>query len=197
MRAGLQILVREGTAAKNLESIISGVVANHLPCHQLAFCTDDKHIEDIQKDGHISYNVRKAIRLGLDPIEAIKVASFYPARRYGLKELGAVAPGYQADFLVMSNLEQGTVEQVYHKGLAITLEPRSCRPVPEELLDTVHIRLDGIKDLDLPMKGRIARIIETIPGQILTLLSVPILFGCSFGTEPRLKRCFSIHPSPR
>jgi len=77
-------LVREGTAAKNLEKIIQGVVENNIPCHQLAFCTDDKHIEDIQEQGHISFNVRKAISLGLNPIEAIKIASFYPARRYGL-----------------------------------------------------------------------------------------------------------------
>lgn len=168
MRAGLQILVREGTAAKNLENIIRGVVANGLPCHQLAFCTDDKHIEDIQKYGHISYNVRKAIELGISPIEAIKIASYYPARRYGLKRLGAIAPGYQADLLVLSDLEQIRVEQVYHKGEPVVERPRATRPVPEVLLNTVHLKLDSMDELKLPLESCQARMIETVPGEILT-----------------------------
>ena len=168
MRAGMQILVREGTAAKNLESIIEGVIANHIPCHQLAFCTDDKHIEDIQRQGHISFNVRKAIQLGLNPIEAIKVASFYPARRYGLKRFGAVAPGYQADLLILSDLEQVAIEQVYHKGILVAPRPRKQRPVPSELLHTVHLKLESIRDLVLPMKSPHARIIGAVSGQILT-----------------------------
>ncbi len=180
MRAGLQILVREGTAAKNLESIIRGVVANSLPCHQLAFCTDDKHIEDIQQQGHISFNVQKAIQLGLNPMEAIKVASFYPARRYGLKHLGAIAPGYQADLLVLSDLEQVAVEQVYHKGNVVSVRSRKNRNVPAELRHTVHIKLDGIQDLQLPMKGTKSRIIGTVPGEILTkelIEDVPVVDG--------------------
>lgn len=180
MRAGLQILVREGTAAKNLENIIQGVVKHRLPCHQLAFCTDDKHIEDIQKQGHISYNVRKAIRLGLDPVEAIKVASFYPARRYGLKRLGAVAPGYQADLLVLSDLEQVTIEAVYHRGFAVTCRLKTQRPVPDVLLNTVHIQLGDVGDLALPMSSTKARMIETVPGEILTracIEDVPVQDG--------------------
>ncbi len=168
MRAGLQILVREGTAAKNLENIIRGVIAHHLPCHQLAFCTDDKHIEDIRKDGHISFNVRKAIQLGLDPVEAIKIASFYPAKRYGLKQLGAIAPGFQADLLVLSNLEQITLAQVYHKGAPVQARMQPQPSVPDELLHTVHIKMEGMHELQLPMKDTYARIIETVPGEILT-----------------------------
>ncbi len=168
MRAGLQILVREGTAAKNLDNIIRGIVAKGLPCHQLAFCTDDKHIEDIQKQGHISFNVRKAISLGLNAIEAIKIASFYPARRYGLHHLGAIAPGYQADLLVLSDLEQVIVDQVYHKGIRVVARTPQRRPIPEKLLHTVHIRLNGIEDLRLPMSSSKARIIETVAGEILT-----------------------------
>lgn len=180
MRAGLQILVREGTAAKNLENIISGVVAQKLPCHQLAFCTDDKHIEDIQKQGHISFNVRKAIQLGLDPIEAIKVASYYPAKRYGLKDLGAIAPGYQANLVVLSDLTAVTVEQVYHKGTVVTAKQRTVRPVPANLLNTVHIQLNGVKELQLSMSQPKACIIGTVPGQILTealVEDVPIRNG--------------------
>lgn len=168
MRAGFQILVREGTAAKNLESIIRGVVENNIPCHQLAFCTDDKHIEDIQKQGHISYNVRKAIDLGLDAIEAIKIGSLYPAKRYGLTNLGAIAPGYQADFLVLSDLEKVEVEQVYYKGAQVVPKETGKHQPPEKLTKTVYIKFDGVEELRLPMSGSRARVIEVIPGEILT-----------------------------
>ena len=172
MRAGLQILVREGTAARNLESIISGVIEHHLPCHQLAFCTDDKHIEDIQQQGHISYNVRKSIGLGLDPIEALKIASFYPARRYGLDRLGAIAPGYQADLVVLSELGTVEIDQVYYKGELVVQTEIPTREVPAELLGTVNIKLTGKDDLRLPLTGNRARVIETVAGQILTGCSV-------------------------
>lgn len=181
MRAGIQILVREGTAAKNLEKIIQGVVENNMPCHQLAFCTDDKHIEDIQTQGHISYNVKKAISLGLNPIEAIKIASFYPARRYGLKNIGAVAPGYQADMLVLSDLEQINVEQVYHKGKQVVIREIKKRSVPEKLLNTVHVKLDNVEDLKLPLHSNSVNVMEVIPGEILTgklVADVIVKEGC-------------------
>lgn len=181
MRAGIQILVREGTAAKNLEKIIQGVVENNMPCHQLAFCTDDKHIEDIQTQGHISYNVKKAISLGLNPIEAIKIASFYPARRYGLKNIGAVAPGYQADMLVLSDLEQINVEQVYHKGKQVVIREIKKCSVPEKLLNTVHVKLDNVEDLKLPLHSNSVNVMEVIPGEILTgklVADVIVKDGC-------------------
>lgn len=181
MRAGMQILVREGTAAKNLESIIRGVVEKGLPCHQLAFCTDDKHIEDIRKQGHIGYNVKKAISLGLDPIEAVKIASFYPARRYGLKELGAIAPGYQADLVVLKDLRQVEIQQVYHKGELVAEKRRGRRPLPEQLLNTVHVKLEGPEELVLPLTGNRARVVEVIPGEILTretVEAVGVQGGC-------------------
>ena len=168
MRAGFQILVREGTAAKNLENIMTGVIKNNIPCHQLAFCTDDKHIEDIQSQGHISYNVRKAISLGLSPIEAIKIASTYPAKRYGLHNLGAIAPGYQADIIVMSDLENVLVEQVFYKGEPVIEKEVVNSDVPENLLKTVHIKLDSVKELELPLNDSRARVIELVPGEILT-----------------------------
>lgn len=168
MRTGMQILVREGTAAKNLDKIIQGVVENKTPCHQLAFCTDDKHIEEIQRQGHISYNVRKAVSLGLDPIEAVKIASFYPARRYGLKNIGAIAPGYQADMIVLSDLKELHVEQVYYKGDRVVEKEAGKHDVPEKLLNTVHIKIDGVEELKLPLSGKTARVIEVMPGEIRT-----------------------------
>lgn len=168
MRAGLQILVREGTAAKNLENIMKGIIENKIPCHQLAFCTDDKHIEDIEKQGHISHNVRKTIHLGLNPIEAIKIASLYPAKRYGLNHIGAVAPGYQADLLVLTDLNEIEIEQVYYKGELVVQKELERHEVPSQLTNTVHIKLDSIDELKLYMNSNLARVIEVIPGEILT-----------------------------
>lgn len=168
MRSGMQILIREGTAAKNLESIIKGVIEHKLPCHQLAFCTDDKHIEDIQSQGHISYNVRKAIELGLDPIESIKIATLYPAKKYGLKHLGAVAPGYQADLLVMNDLNCVDIEQVYYKGEKVVQSDNGERSVPKELLNTVNVKIEGIQELKLPMSSKKARVMQVVGGEILT-----------------------------
>lgn len=168
MRAGMQILVREGTAAKNLESIITGMIENHIPCHQLAFCTDDKHIEDIQQQGHISYNIKKAISLGLSPIEAIKIATLYPARCYGLKQLGAIAPGYQADLVVLSDLNQVKVTQVYYKGELVQSQELEKKEIPAQLLHTVHIKMNGIEDLQLSLDGNCVNVIELILGEILT-----------------------------
>lgn len=168
LRSGLQILIREGTGAKNLESIIKGVVEHHLPCHQLAFCTDDKHIEDIQKQGHISYNVKKAIALGLDPIEAIKIATLYPARRYGLRHLGAIAPGYQADLVVLTDLDKVDVEGVYYKGELVRQRDLPRQQVPAQLLNTVHIKISGPEEFRLPVKSSKARVVELVPGEILT-----------------------------
>lgn len=186
MRAGIQILIREGTAAKNLESIIKGVVEHRLPCHQMAFCTDDKHIEDIQKQGHISYNVKKAIALGLDPIEAIKIATLYPARRYGLRHLGAIAPGYQADFVVLADLNKVDVEAVYYKGELVRQKELPRKEVPAKLLNTVHIKISGPEEFNLPVKSSIARVVELVPGEILTreaVFKVQVQDGCFVADE--------------
>lgn len=186
MRSGMQILIREGTAAKNLESIIKGVVKNRIPCHQLAFCTDDKHIEDIQQQGHISYNVRKAISLGLEPIEAIKIATLYPAKKYGLNHLGAIAPGYQADLIIMSDLCTVNIEQVYYKGERVVQREITRGKVPDKLLNTVNIKFDGIEDLRLPLNGEKARILEVVPKEIITkeiFADVPVKEGLFVSNE--------------
>ena len=112
----MTVLIREGSAARNLQDIVQGIVKNHVSTDGFCFCTDDKHIEDIKREGHINYNVRKAIALGIRPVHAIQMATIQAARCYGLSHLGAVAPGYQADLLVLDNLEQAEVREVYYKG---------------------------------------------------------------------------------
>lgn len=137
----MTVLIREGSAARNLQDIVQGIVKNHVSTDGFCFCTDDKHIEDIKREGHINYNVRKAIALGIRPVHAIQMATIQAARCYGLSHLGAVAPGYQADLLVLDNLEQAEVREVYYKGRRVE-EEQVC-PVhacPGELKNTVHVK---------------------------------------------------------
>ncbi|KSV58862.1 adenine deaminase [Acetivibrio ethanolgignens] len=117
LRAGLSIFIREGSGAKNLEPIVSGMLKEGLPFSRCAFCTDDKHLEEIEEDGHISVCVRKAIALGMEPAEAYKTASWYPASAYGLKHLGAVAPGYQADLVVLEDVKTAKATMTLYKGI--------------------------------------------------------------------------------
>ena len=116
-RNGLQVLIREGSAARNLEAVINGIVKIIQILQDSAFCTDDKHIEEIRREGHINYNVKRAVQLGLAPEKALKMATIQAARCYGLKHLGAIAPGYQADLVVLDNLRDMNVLEVYHKGI--------------------------------------------------------------------------------
>lgn len=141
IRRGIHVHIREGSAAHNLETLINGILAHDLPCENFSFCTDDKHIEDILRQGHINYNVRRAVELGLSPMAAIKMATINTARCYGLKELGAVAPGYQADLIVTDDLSSFRILGVYHKGRLIdpSVRPETAA-CPDSLKNTVHVR---------------------------------------------------------
>ena len=144
VRLGFSVLIREGSAAKNLDEIVKGIVKNRDDITPYCFCTDDKHIDDILKDGHINYCVKRAISLGLSPVKAIKMATINPARHYGLSNLGAIAPSYQADFLVLNDLESMSPEAIYHKGKLVDNEKPLPVKIPENLKNTIHInKLDS------------------------------------------------------
>ncbi len=122
LRAGIAVLIREGSATHNLEAILSGVLAEELATDRLAFCTDDKHLADIRREGTIRWCIRKAIALGMNPVTAISLATINPARIYRLPHLGAVAPGYQADLVIFDDLASLNVMGVYHKGKRVTAD---------------------------------------------------------------------------
>lgn len=140
LESGLQVLIREGTAARNLEAIVNGILRTGTDTRCFSFCTDDKHIEDIDHEGHISFNVRKSISLGLNPVEAIRMATINTAACYHLTHLGAVAPGYQADLVVLSDLKNVTIDFTLFKGRPIHGEQGTRRkPVNLALKNTVHV----------------------------------------------------------
>lgn len=167
-RRGMTVLIREGSAAKNLEAIVSGIVHAGVDTAGFCFCTDDKHIEEIKKDGHINYNVKKAVKIGIPPIKAIKMATIQAAQCYGLTNKGAIAPGYQADLLVCQNLEDFVIEEVYHKGILITEDKMKRKPCPATLKNTVHIRDFNKADFTLKIPEELFPVIQMIEGQITT-----------------------------
>ncbi len=143
-RLGQWIMIREGTAAKNLEALIGLFVP---PYHQRAMLvTDDKHPYDILYHGHMDDILRKAVSLGADPCIAIKMASFNTASYFGLKSRGAVAPGYHADLILLSDLKDFAVKKVIKDG-KLVVEAGRCTPIKDqeirkEILDRVYHTFD-------------------------------------------------------
>ena len=114
LERGQFIMIREGTAARNLEALAPLLCDKYI--ERCMFCTDDKHPNDLLEKGHIDYIVKKAISLGADPIMAVKAAGHTAARYFLLNNRGAIAPGYLADFVVIDNWENFEIEMVYKKG---------------------------------------------------------------------------------
>jgi len=170
LKRGQYIMIREGTAAHNLEalaSLLGGKCAN-----RCMFCTDDKHPSDLLEKGHIDYIIEKAILLGTDPIVAIKAASFNAAQYFSLRDRGAIAPGYAGDFVVIDNFENFKVESVYKRGSLMfdgkmrdfhvpTIEPR--------LLALAHnsFNVSQLLETDFATDGPLG-VIGLVPGEIVS-----------------------------
>ena len=168
-RNGMYVLIREGSAARNLNAIVEGLVSHGTDTSFFCFCTDDKHIEEIRREGHINYNVKQAVRLGLPVEKALQIASLHAAECYGLKHLGAVAPGYQADFVILDNLTDLNVLEVYFRGRKIVRDEKvQVRPCAPELKNTVRVSGFSEKSLRLKHSGEKAHILKMTEGQIST-----------------------------
>ena len=115
LERGQFIMIREGTAARNLEALMPLLTGKY--ADRCMFCTDDKHPNDLLEKGHIDYIVKKAISLGADPITAVKVACHNAARYFLLNNRGGISPGYLADFVIIDNFRSFNIEQVYKKGV--------------------------------------------------------------------------------
>ena len=177
-RCGMTVHIREGSAARNLKAIVSGIVRNQMNGEGFCFCTDDKHIEDIEKEGHIDHNVRKAIKLGMNPIDAICMATINSAKCYGLRRLGAVATGYQADLLVLDDLENMTIHDVYYNGQRIDQDSEiRVRECPAELKNTVHVGNFTVDDLTLESPDGSFHVIGMQEGEITTVRKRVQLFA--------------------
>ncbi len=188
LRLGQWIMIREGTAAKNLEALM-GLFSP--PYHQRAMLvTDDKHPYDILYHGHMDDILRKAVSLGADPCIAIKMATYNTASYFGLKGRGAVAPGYRADLVLLEDIKDFSVKRVIKNG-RVAAENGQCiiRKEPEvskELLDRVYhtFHCDEMlpEDFRIPEEAGAGeeyfRVIQLVEGEITTReISVPVKDG--------------------
>jgi adenine deaminase len=169
LRLGMYVLIREGSAAKNLKALIKGV--NRENSRRCLFCTDDKHPEDIMR-GHIDNNLRLAVNEGLDPVTAIQMATLNAAECYGLKNKGAVAPGFDADLVVLEDLKEFKARQVYKNG---KLAAENGVPLFEanafdysDVKGTVNIKPLTEKSLEIRLDTDVVNVIKLIPNSILT-----------------------------
>src|SRR5204862_7440047 len=164
LRAGMWLLIREASAARNLHALLP-LLAEYGPS-RIAFCTDDREPEHISDDGHINGMVRDAVAFGIPPEDALVCATLNPALWHGLSHLGAVAPGYQADLLVLGDLERFVPDLVLKSGKPVDEIPPA--EVPDWVRHTVRIGALGPEVFRIPWSGGKARVIGLVPGQIVT-----------------------------
>jgi adenine deaminase len=164
LRAGMWLLIREASAARNLRAL-APLVLEFGPS-RMAFCTDDREPEHIAEDGHVNAIVRDAVALGVAPEDALTMASHHPALWHRLERLGAIAPGYQADLLLLPDLERFVPEIVLKRGRAV--DGIAPTPVPEWVRQSVRVRPVSADDFRIDFPGGRARVIGIVPGQIVT-----------------------------
>ena len=170
LRLGQYIMIREGTAARNLEALMPLLTSQYVD--RCMFCTDDKHPNDLLEKGHIDYIVKKAISLGADPIVAVKAACHNAARYFLLNNRGAIAPGYLGDFVIIDDFQHFEIEMVYKRGVLMYDGQLRDFPAPEidpylvkRAHDTFHVAHLTAEDFS---DGRPHAVIGMIPGEIVT-----------------------------
>ncbi len=164
LRAGMWVLIREASAARNLAALLP--LVEEFGPHRLAFCTDDREPEHIAEEGHVNSMVRDAVAQGTSPEDALVMATLNPCLCHGLTQLGALAPGYQADVLVLPDLERFEPELVLKAGKPVGEIARV--EVPEWVKSTVNIEPVAVNDFRIPWEGGAARVIGLVEGQIVT-----------------------------
>lgn len=174
IRKGQFVMIRQGTAARNLDDLISLFDAPYN--HRCLLVTDDRHPADIMKEGHIDNIIRLAVKKGKSPITAIQMATIQAAQYFGLRYLGAVAPGYRADILVLDDLETVDVKDVYSRGVKVVNSkkmidikaPHVSENLRRTVLNSFHTENLTEKDFHIDEKSEKCRVIKLIPGQLVT-----------------------------
>ena len=166
LRKGMYIFIREGSTEKNLEQLLP--IVNEKNVSRFCLVTDDRHADELLDIGHLNFTVKKAIGLGLDPILAIKMATINPANYFGLKRHGAIAPGRYANILVLDDIHEFKINRAFLKGREVNTykwnDHLDLLPKNKEL----NLKELSAQDFEIVPKGKRARIIGIIPGQIIT-----------------------------
>ncbi|MFL6514849.1 MAG: adenine deaminase [Chthoniobacterales bacterium] len=191
LRLGLHLLLREGSTERNLEHIIGLVTPeNSANC---SFATDDKLPGDLVSEGHIDHSVRKAIAVGLAPITAFQMGTINTARHYRLRNHGAIAPRFWADFVVLSDLEKVMIERVYKRGRLVAENGRCISDLPNKVpqpRSTMNLSYRAEQDFKILASAGIEtkriRVIEIVPNQIITkcILESPKVEGNELIADP-------------
>ena len=185
LRKGMHIMIRQGTHEKNLKDLIP--LINDFNSFRISLVSDDRDPIDLKENGHLDYLVRTAISFGLPPIRAIQMVSINTARYFGLKNIGAIAPGFRADFILLDDLESFRISEVYLDGKRIDNNKRSTSRIKNEadfivnnnncssffLQNTMHIKtVDDPNMFVIPANSTstssLLQVIGVIPGQIIT-----------------------------
>ena len=179
LEKGMYIMLREGTIAKNLKTLLPLITSENN--RRFMFVTDDRNPVDIVNEGHINFMVKTAIKWGIDPITAVRMATLNPAEYFRLNEFGAIAPGYNADFILFDNFKSFKIKKVFKNGSLVAedgcliLEDKSEPHI--YLRSSMNVRLLSIKDFAvIPPRpplvkggmGDLIKVIEVIAGQLIT-----------------------------
>ena len=179
LRAGMFVMIREGTAAKNLKSLIC--LVNNSNSRKFLFVTDDRHLDDIEVEGHINYLVKKAIEYGVEPLKAVQMATINAAEYFGLKNLGAILPGYLADIIIFDDLKKMNIKMVFKNGVLVSKEGQIIdgiiKEYKEKLRGTINVRWIEHDDFALKAETKKARVINVIPNEIITKMSIENVKG--------------------
>ena len=169
VKRGMYIHLREGSATRNVSVLSKGVT--NANSRRLLFCTDDKHPEDIKKEGHINYNIKLAIKNGVDPITAIQMATINTATCYNLERIGAIAPSYLADLVVFKSLTEIDVDLVFKKGYLVAKNNRALFEGKllenESVMNTVNIKKEGLS-FEIPLRQSKVNVIKLIENNVTT-----------------------------
>ena len=166
------IMIREGTAAKNLEALYELMNVDKYK-EWATFATDDKHPEEIHEDGHIDHIIRKAIKLGVKPIDAYITASYNAAKYFRLNDLGSIEPNKKANLVILSDLEKCTIETVYKEGIELTKdrvfnwEPNHIPSSSEQNVRN-RINMKPVKKEDIYCKGIPKKVIGLVSKELIT-----------------------------
>jgi adenine deaminase len=182
LRAGMWLLIREASMARNLHALLP-LVAEYGP-GRIAFCTDDRDPDDIADNGHVNGMVRDAVAAGIAPEDALLLATLHPAECHGLRTHGAVAPGYVADLLVLPDLELFVPDAVLKRGRALAEIPSA--EVPEWVRQTVRVAPVATGDFAIPSSGGAIRAIGLVEDQVVTesLVREPLTVGGHAVADP-------------
>lgn len=181
IRKGMWVMVREGSAARNLDKLLPLFEKPY--CNRCLLVTDDKNLSDLLHSGHIDNIIRKAVAAGKSPVTAIKMATLNASQRFGLKRRGAVAPGYTADLLILNDLNSVDVNDVYIKGKKIVSDKHSkpyINPPVSPILNKAVLNSMHIDELipyafHIDNKGNKCHVIKLIKNELITEDSVETL----------------------